>query len=354
MKNNSRLGLGFMRYDLRKDNQPLVDFALDHGINYFETCYFYLDHQCENFVYNLLNRYSRYDYEICGKLSLNEAFYPEVDYKLMYESQLKKVPKNYFDYYILQTLRPSSIHQVFNIDIYEFFQKEKEKGNIKNFGFSEQCDPTILKPFLQTYQWDIAQMPLNYFDWFLCQSNKNYDLIKQRNIPIIAQAPYKGGLLMKHMPAKTSEIFLQKYNKTKEQVALDFVIDQNPDIILTGCSTLENLKKTYNNFINHSSLCGDYGGIHEALKLYQQENLIPCIMCEKCTFACPQHINIPLFFSAYNKALLNNNNFEEYSLLKYFLPEPIHLCTYCNECIAKCPVNIDIPSHFEQVFELRP
>lgn len=133
----------------------------------------------------------------------------------MYYNQLKKVPKNYFDYFILQTLTPSSIYQVFYTDMYNFFLEEKQKGNIGNFGFSEQCDPSILSPFLEK-QWDLAQMPMNYFDWFLCKSDVNYYNIKNKQIPIIAQAPYKGGLLINNLPEDAEQIFLHEYGRSKE------------------------------------------------------------------------------------------------------------------------------------------
>ena len=42
-----RIGLGFMRHENQKNPQKFFDFAMSHGINYFETCWFYLNFQCE-------------------------------------------------------------------------------------------------------------------------------------------------------------------------------------------------------------------------------------------------------------------------------------------------------------------
>jgi predicted aldo/keto reductase-like oxidoreductase len=133
----TKLGLGFMRHDLSGNSQRIVDYAMANGINYFETCYFYLNHECENFVYSLLKPYARSTYEICGKLSMNEAFSENVNYKDMYYEQLKRVPQGYFDVYILQVLAPKAYHQIYCSDLIDFFTKEKEKGNIVKFGFSE-------------------------------------------------------------------------------------------------------------------------------------------------------------------------------------------------------------------------
>lgn len=355
MQNNSKLGLGFMRYDLGKNNQPLVDFAMNHGINYFETCYFYLNHQCENFAYDLLYKYPRDEYEICGKLSLGEAFlYNDYSYKDMYYSQLKKVPKNYFDYFLIQTLRPQAIRQVFLTDLYDFFQQEKKKGNIKEFGFSQQSDPSIFNLFMNK-QWDIMQTPVNYFDWFLCKHDINYQLIKNTGAKIVAQAPYKGGLLVKDLPKTADKIILDKYGKSLSQVALDFVIDQKPDIILTGCSTLKTLQETYNNFNNYTSLQNNYEPLKQVLNLYQKENIIPCILCGKCQSVCQEGINIPFLFGGYNKTLNDPDRyFDLYSMSKYFFPEAINMCTECGACINVCPNHLNIPQLFNRVFELRP
>lgn len=196
----SKLGLGFMRHNLNNltEGRKIIDYAMSNGINYFETCYFYLDHQCEEYVYDLLSRYSRSAYSICGKMSLAEGFIsPDFTYKDLYYKQLKRVPKHYFDYYILQTFRPYAYNQVMGTDMLDFFQKEKKKGNIGSFGFSEQCESELLKKFLVFDKWDIAQMAFNYYDWFLCDKSTNYSLIAEKGIPIVAQAPFKGGLLIR-------------------------------------------------------------------------------------------------------------------------------------------------------------
>ena len=211
----TKLGLGFMRHDLNGDSQRVVDYAMANGINYFETCYFYLNHECENFVHSLLKPYARSTYEICGKLSLSEAFAPAVNYKEMYYEQLRRVPGGYFDVYILQTLCPNAYYQIFCTDLIEFFIKEKEKGNIGKFGFSEQCHANLLNKFLKTDCWDIAQMAFNYYDWYLCEKDINHRLISEKNIPIIAQAPFKGGLLT-NFPDHIKNYLVDYYDRPLE------------------------------------------------------------------------------------------------------------------------------------------
>lgn len=339
----SKLGLGFMRHDLNKNNQELIDYAISNGINYFETCYFYLNHQCEDYVYSLLTSYSRSSYEICGKLSLIEAF--ASDYKKMYFEQLAKVPGHYFDVYLLQTLNPKVFYWIYSSDILEFFQKEKEKGNIGRFGFTEQCDNNTLKKFLNLDCWDIAQMPLNYYDWYLCDSDKNYIDIKAKNIPIIAQAPLKGGSLIKN--------FVKKPQISLLQTAIDFVNSKQPEIILTGTTSLQNLRdmekanQNYTNFDEQVAI--------DLINQYKKEHFIPCIQCGKCSQACPQRIPLAALISLYNKTLLNKDKyFDALALYRYYGDDPINVCINCDICRAACPVGIDIPNHFVDLFNLNP
>lgn len=354
LNTNSKLGLGFMRHDLNKNNQNIVDFAMSNNIHYFETCYFYLNHQCESYVYSLLQKYNRESYEICGKLSLSEAFRANnTDFKKMYFEQLEKVPGHYFDVYLLQTLRPQTFLQLHDSDLLEFFYQEKVKGHINRFGFSEQCDSQCLEQFLRYDCWDIAQMPLNYYDWYLCESDKNYALIKEHGIPIIAQAPYKGGTLVKDLPVPV-ELKLADYHRSLSQLALDFVQDKQPEIILAGCSTLSTVMQYEREHAMYRAI-DNYDILEQAMNTYRQLKTIPCVLCDKCTKVCPQGIKIPLHIAAYNRALQNKEKFfAGVSLLRYFDQEPINMCLHCQQCQQICPMHLDIPELFMDIFNLKP
>lgn len=41
-----KFGLGFMR-DKPEDVQKKIDYAMEAGINYFESCRFYINDRCE-------------------------------------------------------------------------------------------------------------------------------------------------------------------------------------------------------------------------------------------------------------------------------------------------------------------
>lgn len=107
-------------------------------------------------------------------------------------------------------------------------------------------------------------MPLNFFDWYLCDGKNNYNLAIKKNIPIIAQAPLKGGLL-----------------KDCVQEAYNFVTSlKGINSILCGNTKIETLELTKNYIENPIQTNFNY---IEYIKNYQKNNFINCIGCNKCS-----------------------------------------------------------------------
>ena len=172
-------------------------------------------------------------------------------------------------------------------------------------------------------------MPLNYYDWYLCDSDKNYNSIIKHNIPVIAQAPFKGGHLIKELPREVENMLTDSYGRPLSQIALDFVQDKNPEIILSGCSTLQTLIEYERSYKNYQPI-ENYEPLEKAIDIYKQQKMIPCLMCGRCAKVCPQGIEIPLHILMYNRTLQNKDkHFSDLSLLRYYGQEPIHMCMCC-------------------------
>ena len=213
--------LGIMRHDTNnpQKSQELIDWGMARGVNHFESCWFYCNHQCEEFLYSLLTKYNRSDYYICGKMPIHGVVAYQ-DFKEVFKIQLERVPGHYFDTYLLQALDERAVIDISENNIISYFLKEKEKGTIKRFGLSIQCTPETFKKYLDLKCWDVVQMPINYYDWYLCRYDENYKLACEYGLPIIAQAPVKGGLLVKDLPANS----FKDYNRTLVDGACYFVV----------------------------------------------------------------------------------------------------------------------------------
>ena len=131
------LELGIMRHNANNPeaSQKLIDWAMSNNINHFESCWFYMDFQCENFLYSKLTKYDRSKYYICGKMPIH-GIVDRMDFKEVYKEQLRRVPGHYFDTYLLQAVDARAAYPICENKMLDFFLSEKKKGNIKRFGIS--------------------------------------------------------------------------------------------------------------------------------------------------------------------------------------------------------------------------
>ena len=109
------LGYGCMRWPQKRDGQGrnvidqeevnrLVDFALEHGVNYFDTSPVYLGGDSERATAEALNRHPRESWILATKLSVfgNSTF---EGCQTMYRRSLEIFKTDHIDYYLLHSIQ---------------------------------------------------------------------------------------------------------------------------------------------------------------------------------------------------------------------------------------------------------
>ena len=334
-----KIELGFMRHSSldTKQVESIIDFSMANGINYFETCWFYMDFKCEEIINRALKKYPRDSYNIIGKLPLIGHTIRSMDFHDIYSAQIAQVNGGYFDIYLLQAVDQRSLYDIYSQGILPFLIQEKEAGRIKQLGISIQCTPEVFKTYLQMECWDIVQMPLNIYDWYFCRYDENYALATKYNLPVIAQAPLKGGLL-----------------KGNPKVAYDFINQlDNVELVLCGNTRVESLENTITILSEPISEDTDIKA-KEIISKYIPANKTHCIGCGLCDSACKKHIPISNFLQLYDMSLTDKTAFNYLNMLKKSYEEPNRECCKCNECIDICPLRLPIPNLlYNQVFQMR-
>lgn len=359
----STLAMGCMRLPTKRvDNHDeideqkafeIIDYAYDHGINYYDTAYMYHEGKSEEFMGRALEKYDRSSINIATKLPIWMAETP-ADMERIFNEQLKNLRTDYFDFYLLHALDRNNFKRCKDFGAYEFITKMRDEGKIRHIGFSFHDTPDILQEIVDAYEWDFAQIQLNYYDWEFQNAKKQYEILEEKNIQCIVMEPVRGGALANPCE-KSNEIFKSaRPDKSVASWAIRYVATMpNVLTILSGMSSLEQIKDNVNTMTNFEPVDdNDAKTIELALEAYKMKDTIPCTGCRYC-MDCTSGVDIPKVFTVYNKFAITKNR-EEF--IKNFneLPEieqPAS-CIACGVCATHCPQSIAIPEELEKINNL--
>lgn len=355
----------------------LVDYAIAHGVNYFDTSPVYVQGWSEKATGIALKRHPREKLYIATKLS-NFANYSRENSLAMYRKSFEEMQVDYFDYYLLHAIGGGNGMQTFNeryIDngMLDFLMKEREAGRIRRLGWSFHGSVEVFDQVLAMHDrvhWDFVQIQLNYVDWRHATGNNInaeylYGELAKRNVPAIIMEPLLGGRLSnvpQHIVARL------KQRRPEDSVASwAFRFAGSPEGVLTVLSGMTYMEHLQDNIRTYSPLVPltdeDKEYLEETAQLMMQYPTIPCNDCKYC-MPCPYGIDIPAILVHYNKCVNEGNvpkssQDENYRkarrayLIGYDRSVPklrqASHCIGCNQCVSHCPQSIDIPKELHRI-----
>ncbi len=386
----SILGYGCMRWPSNKDEtgkrvidqdavNKLVDYAIEHGVNYFDTAPAYGD--SERVTGIALHRHPRDKYLIATKVS---NFSPEQfgkDATLeMYHNSFKLLQVDYIDFLLLHGIGMGGM-ETFNkrfIDngILDFLLEERKAGRIRHLGFSYHGDVEVFDYLLahhDKYHWDFAQIQLNYVDWDYAKvmnkrntdANYLYEELGKRNIPAVIMEPLLGGRLANLPDHQVNQ--MKQYNPENSVASWAFrYAGSLPKVltVLSGMTYMENLQDNLKSFSPLTPVNDKEKQILANIaEMYANFPLIPCTACRYC-MPCPYGIEIPTVFKHYNKCVSENitpDNMQDANYRKsrqaFLFGEDgsvprlrqAEQCVGCRHCEPHCPQSIKIPEMMQRV-----
>lgn len=355
----SLLGFGTMRLPLQEDGsidekqvQQMVDYAMEQGVNYFDTAYPYHNGASERVIGTALSKYPRDSYFLATKYpghQISKSYNPAA----VFEEQLEKCQVEYFDYYLLHNVYEKSMATYLDQKwgILDYFIQQKRLGRIKHLGFSCHGGLEMLKEFLDVCgdEMEFCQIQLNYLDWTLQGAKDKYKLLTERNIPVWVMEPVRGGKLCK-LPEHREEAL--KLLRPQESIpAWGFRFLQglpNVQMILSGMSNMEQMIDNIHTFESPSPL-----SLAESALLFEiaeeLKDSIPCTGCRYCCDGCPMGLDIPYLLSSYNEIRYAPNTMS--AMRVEGLPEhkKPDVCIQCGKCAAICPQKIDVPKALKEL-----
>lgn len=386
--NVSILGYGCMRWptvpspdgkgDLIDQDEVnrLVDYAMAHGVNYYDTSPVYVQGWSEKATGIALKRHPRESFKIATKLS-NFANFTRENSIQMYRQSFVDLQVDYIDYYLLHSIGNGGIKtfraRYIENGMLDYLLEEREAGRIRHLGFSFHGTREVFDEVLAMHDrvhWDFVQIQLNYLDWTHATGNNVnaeylYAELEKRCIPAVIMEPLLGGRLSNlpdHIVAR-----LKQQRPESSVASWAFRFAGSPEGVLTVLSGMTYMEHLQDNIRTYSPLVpltdAERQFLFDTADLIAGYPTIPCNDCKYC-MPCPYGIDIPAVLLHYNKCVNEGNipqdrqdeNYRQarrafligYDRSVPRLRQASH-CIGCGQCVSHCPQSIDIPKELHRI-----
>lgn len=354
----------------------LVDYAIEHGVNLFDTSPAYCKGMSEKAMGTALSRHPRDKYFLSTKLSnfAPQTWSREESIK-MYHNSLKELQTDYLDYYLLHAIGGSGdegkkvIHQRYlDNGMLDFLIKERQAGRIRNLGFSFHGEAPIFDWLLSmhdTVHWDFVLIQMNYLDWKHSGAEYLYTKLESLSIPALVMEPLLGGRLVKLPDAVVEKLKQREPARSVASWAFRFAGTPKGILsVLSGMTYMEHLQDNLRTYMPLKPLSDEeHQFLMETADMIVKYPTIPCNDCKYC-MPCPYGIDIPSILLHYNKCVNEGNvttsaadpayaSARRAFLVGYDRAVPklrqADHCSGCNKCTSHCPQQINIPAELQRI-----
>ncbi len=351
----------------------LVDYAIEHGVNFFDTSPRYCKGFSELATGIALSRHPRNKYFISTKMS-NQSNRSREESLNIYKRSFENLRVDYIDYYLVHNVGDHENFKERFIDngILDFMMKERDAGRIRSLGWSFHGNGEFFDYLMSEYKWDFALIQLNYLDWqnvvgqrTSVDARHQYEVLVEKNTPAMIMEPLLGGRLA--MPHYKARAMMTQTDPNASAASWAFRFAGNlPNVltVLSGMTFVEHLQDNIRTYSPLEPLTEkDNAMLGQVAQIALEYRNINCTTCQYC-MPCPYGLDIPEIFTHFNRSL-NEGNFPDDKqdadyrrARRAFLVgqdrriSPIrqaNRCTGCQICRKNCPQNINIPEEMRRI-----
>lgn len=356
----SLLGLGCMRLPKqgpKKEDidyeaaQKIVDYAYEHGVNYFDTARYYHGGDSELFLGQALAKYPRDTFYLATKLPMWVVKSQEDVYRI-FEEQLQRCRVDYFDFYLCHALDEDSFKTVQDLEVFDILEGLRRDGKIRRIGFSFHDAPEVLETICDAHPWDFVQLQVNALDWDIYRSEEQYNILAQRGIPCVIMEPLQGGRLADLGEEANAMLKAWRPDDSIASWSIRFAASlPGAMTVLSGMGTLQQIEDNVTTTSPLQPLAPqEHELLNEAVRLYRQRATIGCTACRYC-MPCPAGVNIPGIFSLFNEEALHPGMPGAFQRAYEKMPEAErgNACVQCGQCETVCPQHLGIPALLAEI-----
>ncbi|MBR1572455.1 MAG: aldo/keto reductase [Lachnospiraceae bacterium] len=357
----SALGFGCMRFtqtagriDLDKAEKEIMA-AYNAGVNYYDTAYIYNGSEvalgeilARNNIRQNVNIATKLPHYLIKKSDSIEKYFQE---------QLTRLQTDYVDYYLMHMLTDiDTWNRMVNLGIKEWIAEKKASGAIKQIGFSYHGNSDMFIKLMDAYDWDFCQIQYNYMDEHSQAGRTGLQYAASKGIPVVIMEPLRGGKLA-NIPESAAKIIAEHpVQKTAPAWAFSWLWNQ-PEVtcVLSGMNSLEMVEenvKTASEVEPGSLREADLEMINRVLQEINKRTKVGCTGCRYC-MPCPQGVDIPGSFAAYNRKYSEGYIAAE---KEYLMTTALRAtatcaskCIECGKCERHCPQHIEIRKELKNV-----
>ena len=350
------LGMGCMRLPVCGGSgeidigtvERMTAYAMDHGVNYFDTAWFYHGGQSEPVMGRVLSAWPRESFYLATK-------FPGADPKLFADvrdifcRQLQRLQTDHFDFYLFHNVNENSIGRFLDPanGLVPCLLEQKREGRIRHLGFSTHGSLETMRRFLDALgpELEFCQIQLNWLDWTFQDAKAKVELLKEYGLPVWVMEPVRGGRLAVLPEDAAARLGAMRPGTGAPEWAFRF-LQSIPEVTVTlsGMSDLGQLKENIATFEEERLLTpAEWDGLQAVAEELIRKNLIPCTGCRYCMENCPKQIGIPELLHMYNDHFLTGGApISERFLAGIPAERRPGACLHCRSCEAACPQNIAI------------
>lgn len=353
----SALGMGAMRLPVvngkdadidEEKTAEMVAYAMEQGVNYYDTAWGYHNGNSELVMGRTLNKYPREKYYLATK-------FPGYDLSNMdkveeiFERQLEKCGVTYFDFYLFHNVCEMNIDAYLDgkYHIFDYLMEQKKNGRIRHLGFSAHGSCEVMKRFLEVYgeHMEFCQIQLNWLDWSFQDAKSKVELLSEYKIPVWVMEPLRGGRLCNLQKEEVDKIKALRPQESIAGMAFRF-LQSLPEVVVTlsGMSNFEQLKENIETFSGEEPLNQEeFDALQQIAADMLKTKTVPCTSCHYCVSHCPKGLDIPSLLGLYNEHSYTKGGFiAPMALMAMPEEKKPSACVGCRSCEAVCPQQIKV------------